>query len=62
MTFKKKNQTLTASMSNLCAETDAQRQNRLLKNDLARHREKIAEKYKRKSSLVETFGKRQRLG
>ena len=48
-------------MSNLCAETDTQRQISPYKNYLARQK-KIAEKYKRKSSQVETSGKRQRLG
>ena len=61
MTYEKKNQKPTARMSNLRAETDAQRQISRLKNDLSRQK-KIAEKYKRKSSQVETSGKRQRLG
>ena len=61
MTFKKKNQTPTACMSNLCAKTETQRQISRNKNYLALQK-KIAEKYKRKSSQVETSGKRQRLG
>ena len=48
-------------MSNLCAKTETQRQISRNKNYLALQK-KIAEKYKRKSSQVETFGKRQRLG